>query len=1378
MSGPAKAAAESVENVGDAAQDTKKDVEKLGKTKAKPEFDANDSKLLNKLDKAERKTRKLGQSKALLKLDALDKASSVLKKIDNTRKSLTGKVWNVVVKAKDIAMAPFNKLKNALFSIKTLIGVITSALATGFVVKKVVVEPISLADSYSSAKIGFQTLLGNKQGQQMMDDLDAFAKATPFKSSEVISQTQRMIAMGWEAESIIDDMTTIGDAAAATGKGEAGLQQIVTALAQIKTKGKLSTEELNQLAEAGISAKKYIAEGLGYGSGDEGIAAMTKDLEDGAIASGKALEALLSGMQEYKGMMDKTANETVSGLWSQIEDTFEINIFRKWGQGLQDGAKKGFGSLVELLDTADDGLEKLGDLLYSTGKELSNWGAGKLESLVSRVTALVQTEEFQNAGIGGKIKILWDGLVSDPIQEWWDGGGREKTAESAEKAGKWLGETMTKGLLALFGATDALGGDDVGTKTGGTIAESFVSGFVESFDGSAITQAFADAIGNVWDALPTWAQVLLGGYGVTKGAGMLGNLLGGAASFGRGVVNTVGSASAGTGILGFGAKAGIALGAGNLAAGASLPAWAISGLGLAGTAGLTAGVGTAISGGVDLYKGYKNNDSTATRSGVWKVGGAAAGAGAGAAIGSIIPGVGTLVGAGVGALAGSAIGWWQSNKLKKEAAKAAEEAAKATNDESDALEELAKSESAAATEAAKLIEKNEKLAQESLAEHFGDVTLSAEEMQQTIRNLIGEKFFAETEAATAAIDTMNQSFEAFEQQEAALKKSVWMANLKRDAKLTEDEVAGLKSSVESFSNSAQTYINDAQFAATESITSILGNSEEAKKLIESTNDYYGKQSDELANLSKKLNEELADALSDNVISLDEKKSLDKIRGQMAEIVRKLREEEYQAEMNILKAKYAGDMTAEGFGDLMAGAAEQNKNLAESYWDEFGTASIGKSEEEIEILRQGVLKKLSTLWSNTGNLGLGTLREQYAEELGILGKDLGTILKENTPKEIMSAVESMDDKTRQGISKMMEYMQPTTEEVEKLVKSYEDAGLKVPEALSSYLESAEFYEALAKGPEAVEKYFNEQEIDVDAKVKVNPDLSEAKNEIELDKVFNTMEVTGNLDVEWTYDEFDDEWISPDGQYSFSTEALVNAGWTYNEFDKTWISPDGQYSFHTNGEVDVDYLVDKFAGSKNQFNVQDNYNFTTVANVAVKYKISGGTTPLGNIKTSYASKQAQLFYHNQARGGIIGPNGIEGFASGGLVRGGGRLVRVAEEGTPEMIIPLGSQRRDRGLKLWEKAGNMMGVPGFARGGLTNGRDEGLRRRYGSDEEAGGQTVHVEVGGVHVEINVDATGTDDIAAAIRAQSGEIAETVAGIMADAFEAHFENIPTRGGVA
>ena len=94
--------------------------------------------------------------------------------------------------------------------------------------------------------------------------------------------------------------------------------------------------------------------------------------------------------------------------------------------------------------------------------------------------------------------------------------------------------------------------------------------------------------------------------------------------------------------------------------------------------------------------------------------------------------------------------------------------------------------------------------------------------------------------------------------------------------------------------------------------------------------------------------------------------------------------------------------------------------------------------------------------------------------------------------------------------------------------------------------------------------------------------------------------------------------------------------------------------------------------------------------------------------------------------------------------------------------------------------MGIRGFARGGRTDGGDEGLRfigMGGGSDEPISGQTVQIEVGGITVEIHVDATGEQNIAQAIKEQAAEIAETVAGIMADAMSGQFENTPLRGGI-
>ena len=424
----AKAAAKSFNNLEKAAEGAQKDLKAMGKTNVKPKVSADTSNAEKKLSRIDKMLNKLGRSKTEAKLSAMDKASAIIEKVtskakafagktysaliklkdskvlnslskmSNGLKSLTSKAWSVAVKIKDTFTAPLTKLKNMLFNIRTLIA----GIATAWAASKLVINPINLADSYSSAKIGFSTLLGESGGQKMMDDLDEFAKRTPFKTSGVISNAQKMMAMGWDTETLLEDLEVIGNAAAATGKLDQGLESIVRALSQIKTKGKLSTEELNQLAEAGISAKAMLAEGLGYGTGDEGIAKMTKDLESGAIQSGKAIEALIAGMHKYDGMMDSMANETVEGLISQMQDAFEINVFRKWGQGLQDGAKRGFGTIIQLLDESEEALGKFGDLLYDIGKTASNWAADKLQGVLDKILEISSSFEFENADLGGK----------------------------------------------------------------------------------------------------------------------------------------------------------------------------------------------------------------------------------------------------------------------------------------------------------------------------------------------------------------------------------------------------------------------------------------------------------------------------------------------------------------------------------------------------------------------------------------------------------------------------------------------------------------------------------------------------------------------------------------------------------------------------------------------------------------------------------------------------------------------------------------------------------------------------------------------------------------------------------------------------------------
>ena len=49
---------------------------------------------------------------------------------------------------------------------------------------------------------------------------------------------------------------------------------------------------------------------------------------------------------------------------------------------------------------------------------------------------------------------------------------------------------------------------------------------------------------------------------------------------------------------------------------------------------------------------------------------------------------------------------------------------------------------------------------------------------------------------------------------------------------------------------------------------------------------------------------------------------------------------------------------------------------------------------------------------------------------------------------------------------------------------------------------------------------------------------------------------------------------------------------------------------------------------------------------------------------------------------------------------RVERLCGEDGPEVIIPLGSKRRSRGLELWMQAGEILGVHKNANGGITRG------------------------------------------------------------------------------
>lgn len=453
------------------------------------------SKFEQSMRKTEERIQKMNRTKLQLVISAIDKASAVISYVGSKARALTSKAWRFTIGVVDLATKPLRGILNFITSIQ---GAITAVVA-GMAAQKMIAGPMALADALAEVQVGFETMLGSADAaKKMMDDIKEFAIKTPFETFDVVTQAQRMLTYGWKPGEVLRDLERIGNVAAATGKGAEGIERIVLALGQIRMKGKLSAEELNQLAEAGVKAREYIAKGLGVS-----VPQAMKMVEKGMIDANKAIDLILKGMDEFAGQMDKTANKTVKGLWSQIKEAFEVNIIENWGRGLQKGAIEGLIKLNDWVDKNRQKLEEWGRILNRVGETISTAVITKIEKIGQKLTEVFNSDKFRNAEtISEKLKVVWDEIVVTPFNEWWNGTGQKKVVGIAESIGRALGGGIGSFLMAVLGLASDTDRINKGinkvqespfVQAGAKAGEAFLNAFLEAFDAQKIADKAVEA---------------------------------------------------------------------------------------------------------------------------------------------------------------------------------------------------------------------------------------------------------------------------------------------------------------------------------------------------------------------------------------------------------------------------------------------------------------------------------------------------------------------------------------------------------------------------------------------------------------------------------------------------------------------------------------------------------------------------------------------------------------------------------------------------------------------------------------------------------------------------------------------------------------------
>lgn len=167
--------------------------------------------------------------------------------------------------------------------------------------------------------VAWETILGDaKKAQDTIKMLQTMGAATPFEFEGLDKAAKTLTLAGFGGKDLEKTLTRVGDAVSAVGGGQSELEGVSMALFQMSAKGKVSAEEMNQMAERGLPVWDMLAKSMG-----KSVPELMKMSSEGKLLANDALPALVQGFDRFKGSMDKQST-TFNGMMSTMMDGLKM----------------------------------------------------------------------------------------------------------------------------------------------------------------------------------------------------------------------------------------------------------------------------------------------------------------------------------------------------------------------------------------------------------------------------------------------------------------------------------------------------------------------------------------------------------------------------------------------------------------------------------------------------------------------------------------------------------------------------------------------------------------------------------------------------------------------------------------------------------------------------------------------------------------------------------------------------------------------------------------------------------------------------------------------------------------------------------------------
>lgn len=563
-------------------------------------------------------------------------------------------------------------------------------------------------------------------------------------------------------------------------------------------------------------------------------------------------------------------------------------------------------------------------------------------------------------------------------------------------------------------------------------------------------------------------------------------------------------------------------------------------------------------------------------------------------------------------------------------------------------------------------------AKSNLAEHFGDIALSMEEISEAADYLIRTEGLTKVEESLAAFGELDGIADSMQDSINAINKMNWKVSIGME--LSADEQDSYKAEIENYIAQAQAYVEQERYALDIGFSAMSDLDPDESNAVDKIRQFYENKQGELSELGVKLSDAVTEAFADGFLDIVEANKIAELQAQMANIEKALATSDFDAQLKVMELQYSGaELDADSFQALQDELAAQTEAAAASFEESLqknlaaakvtfdgGGMNLEEYNTAVNAFYEEYLSAVSELEGKSLDFQINTIMQQYSDDVDAFRANMDEVMAEfaddsyswdwtERPVIMMDAmVQSLYDNdiskdTKQAIAMLLESMQPSVEQMEALKKQYEDLGMEIPKSIQETLANADLLGAMT----AYDKFWGTGG-DVESVWKVAQGY--IVNEADYEEIEQTLRGYG-----WELPEAVAEELE-----TAQTETLAPA-------------IDGMYAYSN------DYLNEQFS---------QGFDVSTDVNVTLNPVITNAASAAINIATAAANAA-------KSTGAAAG---MGGHAEGGIFDKP-HVAWFAEDG-PEAAIPLDGS--SNAISLWERVGKLLGV---FDGGMAAGQGKEL-------------------------------------------------------------------------